>query len=126
VHRLILTYDSNGKVIEVKSVKESLKSQMLARISDPRLSAKEKQAIQSIPLSCWDELSQSSASYTYDSEGHVTEERNMTGKRIDRNVVRSYNDHGDLASESIDGRPVRRSMGNSFPCELAFSLAVSS
>jgi len=99
---------------------------MLARISDPRLSAKEKQAIQSIPLSCWDELSQSSASYTYDSEGHVTEERNMTGKRIDRNVVRSYNDHGDLASESIDGRPVRRSMGNSFPCELAFSLAVSS
>jgi hypothetical protein len=100
VHRLILTYDSRGRVIEAKSVAENLKSQMLAQISDPRLPAEEKQKIQSIPLSCMDELSQSSASYTYDSEGHVKEERYMRGKRIVGHVERSYNEHGDLASVS--------------------------
>jgi len=79
VNRLILTYDSNGNMIEGKLVVEN--------------------CCRCGPKPWVDALSRSST-YTYDSEGHVTEERNMMGKRIDSHVVRSYNDHGDLASES--------------------------
>jgi len=101
VSRFIRTYDANGRIMEENQIQENPALLMVERFSAEQhvqLDDKQLEAMNRAMKSMLSGRSGTGKSYTYDSQGRVTEvrDRNFAMDGVTRT---SYNEHGDKSEE---------------------------
>ncbi len=103
VSRLIRTYDARGRIMEENQIQENPALLMVERFSaEQRVEIDDKQldAMNNAMKSMLSGRTGTGKSYTYDSQGHLTEVRDRNFA-IDRVTTTTYNEHGDKSEERM-------------------------
>jgi YD repeat-containing protein len=103
VSRFNRTYDANGRIMEENQIQENPALLMVERFSAEQrvqLDDKQLEAMNRAMKSMLSGRSGTGKSYTYDSQGRVTEVRDRNFA-MDRVTTTSYNEHGDKSEERM-------------------------